>query len=144
MAKVTRFGGRTTLSWFGDFVGDVAEQIALNVMKEKMRQVKTDALLRLYLNHGVATGTMKARVHVAPGCYNWSADHLEPQENAPALHDDYTPRKMRGKWALEIGSGQKYALSYHQNYDPFLRIPFEQHMRGFKSEVGRQWRATFQ
>lgn len=135
--------GKTAVRWNGDFVGNRMEEIAKQVMWERMRIAKIDAVNRLYLGHGVETGTMKSRVHIAPGGYNWAKDHIEPRRGAPPLYDDSDPVKLRGKWTLELGSGQKYALYYHQKFDQFLRIPFDAAMKGFKKEVMQTWRLTF-
>jgi len=145
MARTRILGrGTTAVRWNGDFVGQRMEEIAIEVMGSMMLDARIAATNRLWPGSGVDTGTMKARTHVAPGGYNWIAENIKPSVGTAAIGDDLVPSVIRGKYALEVGVGQKYAIFYHQKRDPFIRVAVDRVMRGFKKEVQQRWRASFQ
>lgn len=134
------------MNWLGGAVQEKAETVAKSVMLKRMRAAEEESKKRLYPNHGVETSTMKHRVHIAPGGFKWATEHIEPVAGGgPELRSkaNLSPSWIGNAYILELGVGQKYAIFYHQKHDPFLRIPFDKAMRGFKSEVEREWRASF-
>src|SRR4051812_25061080 len=81
------------------------------VMASQMFAAEMAAKASLSPGHGVDTGSMKRRTHVAEPGYPWAEDHVEPTENtAPLGNIIVLPSMMRGKIALELGCGQNYTI----------------------------------
>lgn len=109
-----------------------------------MYRAAIDARARLYPGHGVDTGTMKKRTHVAKPGNDWNGEHVEPHVGAPGIPNRWLlPTKLRNNYALELGCGQNYTIYYHQKKDAFLRIPFEDAMADFLRLVEYAWKSAF-
>jgi hypothetical protein len=138
--------GRTgfRLNWKGDKVFKDAEFLAIRTMAELIYLAGLNSRARLRPGHGYDTGTMQRRTHSAKPMYNWN-EHVPASPTAPGVPHRYIlPEIVRGRlWALELGCGQEYAIFYHRKHDAFLRIPFEDAMKNFKTLVINRWKLKF-
>lgn len=147
MARLLPKRSASRLVWNGNAVSEKAETLAKRVMVKLMVKAEKESKRRLKPGRGVETSTMRNRTHVAPGGHGWSSEHIEPVAGGGpdlASGGDIEPSKIRGKWSLELGCGQRYAIFYHQKHDAFIRIPFGLAMKTFKEKVNAEWQANFQ
>lgn len=77
---------------------------------------------QLYPGHGVATEAMKKSVHYAEAGYPWEGDAVPASPSAPERGGKkHKPAKVGSAFVIEAGSGQDYALYYHEKRDAFVR-----------------------
>ena len=140
--KLTAF----RLVWQGKEVAAEAKMLAERVMARLMFRAEKESKVSLYPGRGVDTKTMKDGIHVAEQGYNWAGDHTEPAASHPVrggvevMPTIQSGGRAHGASVLELGSGQTYAIFFHQKHYPFLRIPWEKAMEEFKAMTEAEWR----
>lgn len=134
------------LVWNDTNVVGEALRLATEAMADLMLRAEKEAKDSLRPGFGVDTGTMQDGIHVAEQGYNWQGDHHEPSENHPVrggvrvMPTLQSGGRAHGAHVLELGSGQNYAIYFHQKHYPFLRVPWERAMGELKGEVEKRWR----
>ncbi len=142
---IRRLPGRTAyrLTWLADQVEKDAKKLLLKSLLKILKRVEQESKGRLYYGHGLETGTLKRSIHFAGKGYPWASDHVEPSYTTPERgHRPITLEFIGRRLYVEFGSGQHYALFYHQKYDRFLREPWEKGMNEFRREVEATWRTS--
>jgi hypothetical protein len=134
------------VEWKGDEVDKEAIELTRQVMGEMMLNAERAAKARLWSpKHGVDTSTMKNRTHVSQFRFAWASEHIEPVEGGGVDLGGKVvlPNLIGKKLSLELGCGQDYTIYYHQKYDRFLRIPFDEWTAKIKTEVEQVWAQNF-
>jgi hypothetical protein len=129
------------LEWFGRELIDAATESIREAMADVFLDAEREAKQRLWPGHGVDSGRMKAGVHVDQLGHNWPAEHVEKDEPPFELGGFKVRPVQQGRsnyWGLELGSGQKYAIFYHQKRDPFLAIAARRAQDRLAGEIAKE------
>lgn len=114
------------LEWFDEDIEEDVVEAVNEAHADLMLDAERWSKRQLYPGHGYDTGTLQRSIHVAEPMYPWDRDHVEPTPHTPERGGKkIEPRRHRGRWALELGSGQRYAWIIHQTLEPFLRRAHE-------------------
>lgn len=145
MAKVQQ-SSAYRLVWKSEEFQELFEEVASETMTDLMLDAEKASRSRLYPGHGVDTGTMRNRTHIAAQGHNWSGEHIDPVDGGgPDLGGKrVAPKRQSGGRAhgalvLELGCGQEYTIFYHQHQDAFIRIPWERANKLLLGAIDEAW-----
>lgn len=134
------------LVWKSEEFQELFEEVASETMADLMLDAEKASKSRLYPGHGVDTGTMRNRTHVAAQGHNWAGEHIDPIDGGGPNLGGKRVRPTRqsggrahGALVLELGCGQDYTIFYHQHHDPFIRIPWERANKRLLGAIDEAW-----
>lgn len=101
------------MAWRGKEVKEELIDILAESLVDFDLAFEKSAKDELWPGKGVDTGSMQNSVHAAPVTYNFPADHSYP--DGPERGGQRFKPTLRGnRIEAAVGSGQKYAIFYHQ------------------------------
>ncbi len=104
---------KVELHWKGDEVYSQVQGVVADGLRDWLLETEGQCKGVLYPGHGEDTGSLKRSIHAAAPDYNWPSDHSYP--NGPERGGrSFEPLIGSENVSAAIGSGQKYAIFYHQ------------------------------
>jgi hypothetical protein len=109
------------VTWYDDQVIELSEEQLKAILTEFGLTAEGFSKKELQKGHGVLTGTLRRSIHLAQPDYAFGQDNVEPSESSPERGGSKVEAEKigKGKFALALGSGLKYALKIHQGWGSF-------------------------
>lgn len=101
------------MAWRGKEVLKELTEILSESLVDYDLEFERAAKNELWPGRGVDTGSMQSSVHAAPATYNYPGDHSYP-DGPERGGRRFQPTLREKRIEAAVGSGQNYAIFYHQ------------------------------